>query len=271
MNYRSLLQKQGYICIPNVLSTEEVRTAREILIKIFAEKSEYEGDINQQAEIAKIYIDIFSRYKDLRWILFNPKMLEVLRGALGEDFIFIPETAIHDSGFGGWHKDTSSQEIAGQTFHWDDDFLMVQVGIYLQDNTAEYGGGLDVIPKSHKLSDRYAKKVKPTIGEKLRNKLFNLKLVSNPYQAVTLPTKAGDMVVFNLKLDHKATHPKIKPVPDKNRKLSIFMVCSVNNKHARAYTDYINSRPDYHYLKGHKYPEELLQEAKKHAINLMEV
>jgi hypothetical protein len=273
MTHNELLKAQGYVVIPQVLSQEEVRKARSILTQIFSKKSNYEGDLYRTSEEGgSVYIDIFSRYKELRWILFNPKFIEGLSSALGKDFVVLPDAAMHDSQYGGWHKDTTSQERNGHTFHYEQDFQVVTTAIYLQDNSAEYGGGLEVVPHSHtEKTDPFA--TKPTLIERIKNKLMNsverkeMKF-ENQY---SVPTKAGDMVIFNLRLTHRATYPEINPVPAEHRKFAIFTICSANNKHARAFTDYIKSRPDYLHLRNHKYPPELLEESKRYQINLMQV
>ncbi|MHA4843883.1 phytanoyl-CoA dioxygenase family protein [Flavitalea antarctica] len=270
MRLDRLLKKQGYVVIPSVLTSEEVSKARVLLTNIFATKSPYKGDIVNVPPYGNAYVDVFTRYKELRWILFNSKLITPLKQILGDDFIFIPETAIHDSGFGGWHKDTTSQESRGKLFQWEPDFLMVQVGIYLQPNGI-YGGGLDVIPFSHKKRDRYANVLKPKLTERIRNKMYRMKIGSNPYNEYTIPSKAGDMIVFDLRLDHKASFPLKKPIPEEHRKLAIFMIASANNRHAQNYVDYISSREDYHYLQNHEYPEDLIQEAAEKSITLFPV
>ncbi len=274
MTNSELLKQQGYVVIPQVLNAEEVQKARDIISKIFSEKSKFDGDLNRTSEEGgSVYVDIFARYKELRWILLNPKFIEGVSSALGKDFVVLPDAAMHDSQYGGWHKDTTSQERNGHKFQYEDDFLVVTTALYLQDNSPEYGGGLDVIPNSHRdTSDPFA--ARPTIASRIKNKLFNTKPVGGtndlPNQ-YTIPSKAGDLVIFNLRLTHKATHPKIKPVPPEHRKFSIFTICSANNKHARLFTDYIANRPDYTFLKGHKYDQDLLQDAKGSSLNLMEV
>jgi hypothetical protein len=273
MSNKELLKTQGYVVCPSILNAEEVQKARSIIAKLFDEKSNLEGNLNRTSEEGgSVYVDIFSRYKELQWILFNNKFISALSSTLGEDFIILPDMAMHDSQYGGWHKDTTSQEKHKHKWHYDVDFNVVTTAIYLQDNTPQYGGGLDVIPGSHKeTKDIFAEQ--PTLLNRVKNKLLNKSNLkeSNFHNKYTIPSKAGDMVIFNLRLTHKATHPTVKPVPESNRKFSIFTICSANNKHARLFTDYIANREDYLFLKNHKYPSELIEEARKINVNLMEV
>ena len=55
--------------------------------------------------------------------------------------------------FHGWHRDAGGEmrhkycnKILGE-----DNYLFSKIGIYLQNNT-EYGGSIDIIKKSHKIS-----------------------------------------------------------------------------------------------------------------------
>ena len=272
MTNNEMLKAQGYVVIPQVLSHEEVRKARNILTEIFSKKSNYEGDLYRSSEEGgSVYVDIFSRYKELRWILFNPKFIEGLSSTLGRDFVVLPDAAMHDSQYGGWHKDTTSQERHGHTFHYEPDFQVVTTAIYLQDNSDEYGGGLEVVPYSHiDKNDPFV--TKSNLIDRIKKKLMNGRQHREAKfkNQFSVPTKAGDMVIFNLRLTHRATHPTIKPVPAEHRKFALFIICSANNKHARTFTDYIKGRPDYLHLKNHKYPPELLDESKKYQINLMQ-
>src|SRR5262249_13566498 len=128
--------KNGYVLVPNVLTAEQVALLRTGLKPKFdrPEAERYPGDSDG------FLLDCFSRYPDLRWLLFHPPTLAVLRSLLGDDFVFLREAAAHRQNFGGWHKDTTSQESVGHMFQWLDDYLMVEIAYYLQDNSEEYGG-----------------------------------------------------------------------------------------------------------------------------------
>jgi hypothetical protein len=149
MNKSEQLEKKGYVVLPNVLSADEVKSVRARLKEIFSKESIFPGDLHANGKIGFVYADVFNRYPELNWIFQKEELLSGLRSLLGDDFVFLPESALHHAGYGGMHKDTNAQEKAGYTFHWDNDFNVVQVGIYLQDNHPEYAGGLDVIPGSN--------------------------------------------------------------------------------------------------------------------------
>jgi hypothetical protein len=200
------------------------------------------------------------------WVPTYPPVVAVLRGLLGRDFVFLPESAVHDSGYGGWHKDTGAQERAGLTFHWEPDFRMVQVALYLQDNTPAAGGGLDVIPGSHLRRDQCGEfRERGGLRDWLQARLWGAVRGC----AYSVPSAAGDLVLFHYRLDHRATQPAAQPVPPEHRKLAIFFACSANNRHVRKYIDFIACRPEYHYLKDHRYPDNLLRAAREQHLTLL--
>jgi hypothetical protein len=259
---------EGYLLVPNALSPVQVKRARECVATLFQNK---QG--RTQGLTADVYPDIFSRCPEIRWLLLNPRARDILRDLLGEDFVVLRETGAHCQQFGGWHKDTTSQERAGYGFHRSNDYLMVEVAYYLQDNDEVFGGGLDVQPGTHRQPDRYA-----CVGIAARVRRLALRLLSALRRTLgfiaaaprhhTILSKAGDLVIFDFRINHRAT-PSLQgnPPPDKV-KYAIFIACSRNNQHVARYHDFISKRADYIYLDGFAYPAELLQSCKENGINL---
>lgn len=148
-NTKEFFDKHGFVIFKNVFTIDEVKYAREVLLEIFNVPSAYDGDWDNGEVISSLRADVFNRYEELRCLFVNQKIMKCIKSVLGEDIGFVPEMVAHRKGFGGWHKDTTSQERAGNVFHYDENWLMIECAIYLQDNDSIYGGGLDVIPGSH--------------------------------------------------------------------------------------------------------------------------
>jgi hypothetical protein len=153
-----------------------------------------------------------------------------------------------------WHKDTTTQEKAGHTFHKRPDFKMVRCGIYLQDND-EHGGGLSVFAGSHKVPDNFTGDFLPkrTLWYRINNRLFpqreedNKKLNPHGLKMVDIPSKVGDLIFFNFQTAHKGTIPKsqrIGDVPPHKTKIAIFDTFGVNNEPTKMYVDFLKSRPE---------------------------
>jgi hypothetical protein len=272
-------QREGYALIPGVLSPDQVATLRAAALHVFANEALGRGDTQS------VRLDVFSRYAAFRWLWEHPPFLQALRSVFGEDFAVVSESAIHDSGFGGWHRDTESQEVHGERFHRDGDFHVGQVAIYLQDNVADYGGGIDVVPRAHHEHDSrlaiwklkahllYHQRCPPLIKSAVR-KIHDfgprpIDEASFERRKLSIPSKAGDVVIFDLRIPHKASHPRITPVPETHRKLALFVVCGRNNRGTRLYRGYIGSRIDYGYLHGHVQPAAMRELAGTHGFSLL--
>lgn len=261
---RASFERDGFVIVPAVLSSEQVLELRRALGALFATRSSFEGDIDRDLATGTggntgcIRFDVCARYPELRWLLTHPPLVGALRGLLGDDFLYLPEMSAHYRGFGHWHKDTTSQERAGERFHWEPDYLMVEAALYLQANCPEYGGGLDVVPGSHRQPDTYLNAVDRTVFDRARTKLKTWGLLGAK-KAYSIPSKPGDLVIFDFRLDHRATWPSARQIPADREKLALFFACSRNDRHARRYVEYIASRPDYVYLRDHTYPAEMLE------------
>jgi hypothetical protein len=267
---RADFDRDGFTRLPRVIDAAQVGALREELIQIFDAPSAYDGDVNGHVAYNRIYFDAFNRYPALQWVAFHPPVVSALRDVLGKDYVYIPEVGIHDSGFGGWHKDTTAQEVAGLRFHWESDFRMVQCALYLQDNHPDYAGGLDVAVGSHRRRDRIVPRANGRLTKLATRALYKLKTWDDDRRRTTVRTTAGDLVIFHYRLDHKATTPRIRPLPSTHRKLALFFVASANNAHARAYMRFIKSREDYVYLKSYVTTEAYRAKAEAAGVGLLD-
>ena len=145
---RAAFQRDGFLLVRDVITPDQVTGLRSFWTRHFDQGTLAPGDTDRTRA------DIYCRHPEVRWLLTHEPLVAPLRGLLGDDFVYIHEATAHDSNFGGWHKDTTSQESRGHRFHWDDDFLMVQCALYLQENGI-HGGGVDVNVGSHREPDLY--------------------------------------------------------------------------------------------------------------------
>lgn len=244
--------QDGFVLVPGVLSREEVGGLRRLLAELFDSDIRHEGDGKNSRG------DIFCRYPELRWLLAHAPIVSALRSILGEDFIYVHEMAAHDSFFARWHKDTTSPERAGHTFPRQPNYLMLQAALYLQDS-GEYGGGLDVVPGSHQLPDLWSR----TRATLRRRGMWPQERL----EGYSIPNRAGDLVLFHLRMSHRATVPRVEVIPPERRKLAIFIACSANNGHVESYMKWLSSRGS-PWLKDHAYSEEMLEFASKHGVRL---
>jgi ectoine hydroxylase-related dioxygenase (phytanoyl-CoA dioxygenase family) len=278
MNYNFETKKDGFQILKNVFSPEETDRIRIIVEKIFNKE-------NQTADDNKnVRWDFFNLNPELRFILFNSVIVNSLREILGQDFLVLDDMAILRSGFGRWHKDTSTLEFYQNKFHYNNDYQMLTVIIYLQDNN-EYGGGLDVIPKSHlqnydglvtplngKKKDfyYYIKRIKPKMTsyfldfcEKFLHKKIDLKKNIK----FTIPSLKGDVIFFDMRLEHKASWP-IKDRKHQPDKLALTFTAGRNNVYTKEYMNFLKKRKDFKHLDNHYFRKDFLDDCKKNKINL---
>lgn len=246
----NFFHENGYLLVPNVLSKEEVTWLRTRMLNILGSGDWKKSPYNTEKVIATVF-DTFPEFIEP---ILNEKAIEAVRSVLKNTPVLMPETAIHYKVYTGWHKDTTCIEKAGESFHQQEEAMILECGYYLQDNN-ELGGGLTVMPGSHKHSDYFVDWTAPKLSffGRLKRKLglYNeekdTRVNPNAHTIVDIPSKAGDLVLFNMKTNHRATIPKngnLLTVPDEKSKLAIFNAFASDNAAAHSYYKYISSRTE---------------------------
>jgi hypothetical protein len=281
--------RDGYLLIPNVLTAEQVNWLRAFF------RPKFDAPV-LAADFHHLLYDIFGRYPEVRWLCFHEPTLEIVRSLFGDDIVLLPDSAAHFNGFTGWHKDTGAYERAGFTFFREKEYMMWGLAYYLQDNTTEYGGGLDVEPGSHRETDdlflqpptlkerSVLQRIWHQINRSERQKYWLTRQqrearIYEPSDSISIPSKAGDLIVFDSRINHRATHPRRRishqgwvargVLPVEHEKLAVFSAWSRNNWTARVYVEFSRNRDDYVHLKDFSYPADFLKDAAKYGVNLV--
>jgi len=284
--------RDGYLLVPNTLTAEQVTWLR----SFFRPKFDLPPERRLPTDTDHWLLDIFSRYPEVRWLCFHEPTLQILRTLLGNDFVLHAfEGTVHLNWFGGWHKDTGSPEREGHTFCSEKDYESLTVAYYLQDNTAEYGGGLDAEPGSHRQPDLFIQPSRPEnrsvikriwhqIDRPARKKYWiehQRHYEWKPYvpsNVLSIPSRVGDLVLIDSRINHHATSPRRNTqsgfiargvLPPEHEKLAIFFGCSRNTPPSSAYLNYVVNRKDYPYLQDYSYPADFVNEAKQAGVNLL--
>ena len=162
---------------------------------------------------------------------------------------------------------------------------MGQVAIYLQENSEEFAGGLTIVPRTHQQRDGFFRRFRIRFHYFYHREFHRrLKRIASLFynfdrrpinsedldrRSFRVANKPGDVVVFDLRLFHRATHPQTTPVPIDKRKFAVFLVCGRTGVFTQKYRDYISTRTDYTYLDGFKYPDEVRSKAERSEITLL--
>jgi ectoine hydroxylase-related dioxygenase (phytanoyl-CoA dioxygenase family) len=246
--------RDGFLYLPDFLSSAEAINFRKSCFSLF-EKKELPGDQNY------IRQDLFNRHPEMRWLLDDARIRSVLSSLLGEDFIFMDrEASVARNYYTQWHRDTEPPDKAGEKWVWEPDVNLVQVGWYLQENCAEYGGGLEVVPGSHRRREWTAANYKDSEilhgrKRKLARWANKVGLLDRPHGVpYIVPTKPGDLLLFHLRLIHKATYPKVcktTEMPAHKEKILVSYGASTNNEHPRNYMNFHAKRADKQFISAY--------------------
>jgi hypothetical protein len=206
-------EQAGAIHLRGVLNPDQVRHLRADIQSVFA-------PLDQRASGGKpvraLSAAMTLRIKSVMQIIVHPRIVAALKAILEPHYQIIPDFHIHRNLYdftdtrksithlfgligSGWHHDAGSE--GAQPYLYDPRYRMVKCGLYLQDNTFEWGGGIDTAPGGHKLP--------------LRTRAANLNYVAQRVwqnfcvlsSARTLDIKAGDFVAFDAHLPHRGAQP----------------------------------------------------------------
>ncbi len=266
ISLESQFDKDGYAVIKNVLSSSRVTELRHIIANhiesneqgIFGQPDELIKKVYKDKEPVKgIITDLFVNCPDVLDVVCNDKVADGLKAILGDAFIMLPDSTAHWGYYNILHTDTTTAEQQGWMYHKEDDYRIIVVGMYLQENESN-GGGLYLVPGSHKKPDPFVSLRKELPGKQAKlkkslwkrflkwisfNRLYNFEqpFLSHP-DGVDVNTGPGDVIIFDMRLLHRSSFPKsTKATPD-GGKMSVFVHCSRNNRHAQNYVDYIKTK-----------------------------
>ena len=267
---KKFYEENGYLIVRDVLTAEQVAFLRKRFLDIWSTDEWKVCESNTDRNL----VDIYKYFPEVMRLTLTKDVVDIAKFLIGEDhLVLIPETAAMKGFYPTWHKDTTTPERYGHTFHLRPDFKVIRCGFYLQDNN-EYGGGLSVFAGSHKTADnlvgdfpertlltRIKDRLTPNAEEK--NKFLN----PHNLKLVDIPSNAGDLVFFNFKIVHKGTIPRsqrIADVPASMTKVAMFDIFGANNEPTKLYIDFLKTRPEglYSFAKNPKKSQEFEDQMK---------
>jgi hypothetical protein len=171
----SNLNQNGFVIVRNVLTKEEIKKLRKMVKNHFL-------TLGVSTALGLTQPNAAVEVPDLNWLFYHPKILAIMRQLLGQEKImFTSHCDLHCRTLSAWHKDDGMTVMEGGYFGYPTydkkDCKVYKVALYLQDHYHNKGG-LTVRKGSHKLSK------------------------INQGEEVYLKTKAGDIVIFDVRLTH---------------------------------------------------------------------
>ena len=170
--------------------------------------------------------------------------------------------------------------MAGILSHKDFSSYLLQCATYFQDNSKYLGGGLSVIPETHLKKDRFINIYNKTFSSRLTSRLkktFKQSIfhkIEKMDQVIDLPIKTGDLLIFDVRLDHRSTFVS-NQIPNnslKNEKFAIFNTFGCSNNFTKDYLNFMKKRPEpyYEFLNKSTFPEILYKKADELNITIVE-
>lgn len=236
---KSFFDINGYTIYRNIFSRDEIEKFRGLV------KSSLEEDLNlgrawlskeQKKEVYYTHGDMI--IKPIGKLFFNTKTVKIAKEILGEKPCYFGEgnyqVGVGDRGF---HRDSVDEIIEGKSTRvfghgpdWTDAYKLIRIGVYLQDH------------------DKFSGGVKFQMGSN--------KLPYNKGKSVLADTKAGDVVVWDLRTFHSGNSVRLKffsdtplhrkledllpsffTLPEKIQRNSVFMVFGADNHHTRRHIE----------------------------------
>jgi len=200
---RKFFLKEGYVHFKGVISPDEITQLRHTTYQYA-----FTG-VTHVSTSDFLKVPCFAR------LPFQSKVVEAIRSILGSDYAtltqFLIAVNLHNP---VWHRDSQSQE--GREYLYDPNYMVCKCAVYLQDNDVEWGGGIEIVPRSHLpgyLGYRTPFSRKNPIGKVARRlQRAALRLRDRRLRPLLLPFKSGDALLFHANLIHRAPQPNpVKP------------------------------------------------------------
>ena len=176
VSMRQALDRDGAILIRDVLSAGEIETAREQVRSHLTSRG-------RRLSLGLTQPNAAILAPEINWIVGHERITAVFR-ALLDKAVFTGHCDIHMNMLSGWHKD-SGEHVGGYfqgDYFVDEDCQVFKAAVYLQD--AGRRDGLTVRLRSHRS-------------------------MSHGGEEVWIPSRQGDVVIFDVRLSHTGQRPDI--------------------------------------------------------------
>lgn len=256
----------GYVIINDCFSNKQIDNLRNLIKKI-----------SGNSKKTYLLTSECMKEKEIYETIFNDKLVKKYREIIGEEVYLVPELHVQINQFpksklAGWHYDGQSERNNNYLKKKNRKFF--RVGIYLQENNKEFGGGIDI------LNNKLFKILPLKINQRIESKIIHL---ISLFQKKTIISKKGSVVFFDSRLPHKGTFPKNKNIFNNINKYTIYFQIGnkehckyfIDNSVKRMFNNFDNPNVSNYFLDYLKinYPEEypidFLNLLKKNKINIM--
>ena len=219
-------KKNGYIIFESGLNDFEISNLRQFLLK----------DI-EDGDTSELYIDYALQNNEVYKTLFLKNIIKKLKN-LSENVYYLADLNIQINKINvsgrkkGWHMDANFEHYLKSDYLFSQDYRFYKVGIFLQDNSLRYGGGIDLKKASHKSFKNF--------GKKTLNNLYRSIAHKFPKKKYRVPIKPGDVIIFDSRLAHASSSSEISTNKIKKEDMKIVIYWDVAGRLEDA-ENYLNS------------------------------
>ena len=232
-------ERHGYVVVKQIVPRESCRELREQILATFrALDGQSPGPV-----VRFLPPSVSFSVPDAWRALVADRMVSALEAVLEPGYTMIPDLQIQRNMYGsgrvaisrftlprrwGWHQDAVSEGF--KPIHLDPTYRIVKCGLYLQENSLAYGGGIEIAPGSHRFPIRTGNSHRDWQLRLLAGKLGVL------LNARAVPIEPGDAVIFDAFLWHCSSLParwrkrqtareqqlNVYPTPPEHTKLTMY-------------------------------------------------
>jgi len=200
LNYK----RDGFVHLRDILSESVLNKFRKII-----------GDYDFSGKEFPLHPGFCLQDEEIMKIVFCPKLVSALKEKFHPEYIMFPDLEVQynliggvserNKLFDGWHIDSGSE--GQKSYLTKNNYGFAKVGIYFQDNTEDYAGGIDLVPFSHRFISHGP----------LRFRFFVKKVINKLRIIISqkkINTQAGDVLVFDSRLQHRSSRAKKATIKD---------------------------------------------------------
>lgn len=202
---------------------------------------------------------MYERIPELAGLVLSPAYVHAMEALFGPDTWILAEPAVHRGRYYGWHKDSTFLDELGEQFHHAPGFSAAMTVLYLQDNHPDYGGGLTVVPRTQHDPDAYYRIATMSRAGRLWRKAQKAVRLSHDDRMNRHPdlhpirSQAGDLLVIDMRLDHRGTPARRPPPVEKygimniacsGRETALRLSAALRRRPTRYSREYLARQPD---------------------------
>ena len=194
--------KDGFIIVRDVYSKDEISEYRNFVSK---ESVKYFG--NESSNYKELEVNNFKEilsYPEIQSVILNKKLIDSVKNILEGEVVYWGNSSFrwNEKAYRRFHNDAKNDFDCPFTTKYP----LVRVGVYLQDHSS-YSNGLKIW-KGTRHTLRYGRKLLKKIFKE--NGSLKYLLPQQFYKSINVNTKAGDVVISNLRTCHSGGALRIK-------------------------------------------------------------